>query len=145
VAFRDISDIEGIPTFYNLTMAVGDGAPNKRDDVMLVQFLLSEVHKGATAFVPAIPKPTGELKVDGIYGPVTRRFLLNFQTQVQKMGIAIAADGRADKVVRGVISSISRTIYTVFFLNIKVAQVRPDFQDLHLSSDVPDELAFQLF
>jgi len=146
MAFRDISltaDDPAFPSFYNLSMAVGDWAPNRKDDVMLVQFLLREVYKGP-AFDPPLPKPEGEMKVDGIFGPITKRFLFTFQTDMRKRGGLLSADGRADRV-RGFTSSISQTMYTVFFLNIKVNQVRDDFQELHLAKDIPQELAFQLF
>ena len=145
MAFRDTSDIEQLPVFYNVNQAVGANSPNQKEDVMLVQFLLREIYKGGTAFEPAETVPKGDMKVDGICGPVTKNWLHKFQLDVRNRGGNIYADNRADKV-KGRISTISCTMYTLIFLNSGVKKVRPDFENLESAPDVPNELrpAFRL-
>lgn len=139
MAFKDTLDFEELPIFYNVNMAVGDNAPNMKEDVMLVQFFLQEVYKGRTSFDPPEVPPKGEMKVDGICGPITKNWLLKFQLDIRNRGRAVSADKRADKV-KGVVSSISKTIYTLIFLNAGVKKVRPDFENLESAPDVPNEL-----
>lgn len=139
MAFKDTLNFAELPIFYNLNMAVGDNAPNMKEDVMLVQFFLREVYKGRTAFDPPETSPKGEMKVDGVCGPVTKNWLLKFQLDIRSRGSSIYADKRADKVT-GVVSSISKTIYTIIFLNAGVKKIRPDFEDLASAPDVPNEL-----
>ncbi len=78
MAFRDLSidlqvsrpDKHGTTFIYKLPIAVGNNAPSKRDDVMLVQFLIKRVFENLTRSrrPPASLKP---LVVDGFCGPVT--------------------------------------------------------------------------
>lgn len=139
MAFKDTLEFEELPIFYNINFAVGDNAPNMKEDVMLVQFFLREVYKGRTSFDPAEKPPRGEMKVDGVCGPITKNWLLKFQLDIRNRGSSIYADKRADKV-KGVVSSISQTIYTLIFLNAGVKKVRPDFENLESAPDVPNEL-----
>ncbi len=139
MAFKDTLEFEELPIFYNVNMAVGDNAPNMKEDVMLVQFFLQEVYKGRTSFDPPEAPPKGAMKVDGICGPITKNWLLKFQLDIRNRGRSVYADKRADKV-KGVVSSISQTIYTLIFLNAGVKKVRPDFENLESAPDVPNEL-----
>lgn len=139
MAFKDTLDFEELPIFYNVNMAVGENAPNMKEDVMLVQFFLQEVYKGQTSFDPPEVPPKGAMKVDGICGPITKNWLLKFQLDIRNRGRSVYADKRADKV-KGVVSSISNTIYTLIFLNAGVKKVRPDFENLESAPDVPNEL-----
>lgn len=41
MAFTMPIDLTGMPTIYNVRFPVGPGMPNQRDDVLLVQALLS--------------------------------------------------------------------------------------------------------
>lgn len=79
--------------FYNVEASVGQGGVNKADDVMLVQFMLSEI--GSTSDHPT-PPPKNKLVVDGKSGPVTIEWILWFQNNVKKRGGAITPDGRVD-------------------------------------------------
>ena len=45
-------DSNGTP-FYPNNVAVGSGAPNKRDDVLLVQRMRHRIHIDSTAGLPA--------------------------------------------------------------------------------------------
>ncbi len=70
---------EEIPQMINLDMAVGKEPlsgliqPNRRDDVMLVQYFLRGIYSNPTAFQPPLIPPNGKLiKVDGFHGPQTQ-------------------------------------------------------------------------
>ena len=63
--------------FYNVDAPVGPGARNRRDDVMLVQFLLKRYYKHFKAF-----KPQGDMVVDGLCGPTTSRVMPAFLATV---------------------------------------------------------------
>lgn len=107
-----------LPFFYNVDMAVGKNAPNKRDDVMLVQYCLKHIWANPTAFESPLPPPaSGEMKVDGLCGPTTRKWIIEFQFLALKRGHPIATDGLVDKVIESFTSSISNTVYTIIKLN----------------------------
>jgi hypothetical protein len=114
MAFRDrVQRTDGDPfDFYNVDMAVGPGAPNVEADVMLVQFLLKHFFEMADRKAQA---PRGRMKVDGIVGPITLRWITAFQERMRRQGIPMATDGRIDKA-RGEMSSISKTVYTILVL-----------------------------
>src|SRR5205807_552584 len=127
-----------LPAFYNVNFAVG--APrefldlnspatdpsvgyiatkrvpvrNQRDDVMLVQYLLKKIHR----FAPGMLAPEGDMTVDGICGPITRRWIGAFQRELRiKRKKRIATDGIVDRAL-GVEGSISHTTYTILFMNL---------------------------
>src|SRR5215471_8988268 len=70
---------------YTVDQAVGAGCPNQRADVLLVQHLLAlawiEI-PASKGFRP--PGEDGPLKVDGIFGPVTGRFIKFFQEEARR-------------------------------------------------------------
>src|ERR1044072_7859232 len=139
MAFRDSSDLEDLPVFYNVLLAVGNNAPNLKEDVLLVQFLLFETYSGKLKFAPFNTRPQGNMTVDGICGPITKNWILKFQLDIRFIGGNPLLDKRIDRA-REVISSISRTVYTIISLNQIVKQVRPDFDNLDKAVDVPREL-----
>ena len=57
------------PPIYNVEQAVGQNSPNARGDVMLVQYLLHHLYGNAAP----------DLKVDGWIGPITLRWIKQFQ------------------------------------------------------------------
>jgi hypothetical protein len=121
--FVDTSDVHpGLPVFYNVVHAVGKNAPNQRDDVKLVQHLLALLYAKA----PWTP-PEGTMTVDGICGPITLRWILQFQQDVRSnLGAPILVDGRADRVRnRNGLGSISNTFYTLLYLNHGVKNLDP--------------------
>jgi hypothetical protein len=131
---------------YNVHAAVGPGAPNRTDDVKLVQYFLRESFKGTPAFQR---EPfSGVVVVDGRPGPVTFAAILHFQKVTKKLGNgqAIATDGRIDPPVgeqtRG---SISGTKYTIIFLNQSYKRARPqDWPRVSQAGDCPGELRMLL-
>jgi hypothetical protein len=126
MAFRDSKTCADnkLSSFYNLNMAVGPGCPNRQDDVMLVQFLLKQFYAAPDRQGTA---PVGEMKVDGMWGPTTARWILAFQLRMKHHHGAIFADGRVDPA-RSFVSSISHTVYTIIWLN---GQWRADLGLIH--------------
>ena len=127
--------------FYNVNTAVGKGAPNRRDDVLLVQYFLREIFKGVSAF-KGDPFPGGALAVDGRSGPQTVAAIRHFQKVAQKRKIATAQDGRVDPPVgERFYGSISQTQYTIVTMNAAFKKARPqNWPRVSKASDCPGEL-----
>ncbi len=143
MAFVDTYTVEGSDEekkFYNVSMAVGLNAPNQRDDVMLVQYMLKRVYEK-----PVYPKFTlsqqrGEMTVDGICGPVTARWIGHFQTDVRTTGANVLVDWRIDRALAGM-ASISGTEYTIHLLNDAFRAHYPDiYENMQGDPDVPPEV-----
>lgn len=79
--------------FYNVDRSVGKGGVNSSDDVLLIQFFLSEIGK-----VPPhpIPPPSTPLVVNGIANQTLNEWILWFQNAVKKVGKVVTVDGRID-------------------------------------------------
>lgn len=90
--------------FVNVEHAVGRGAPNRRDDVKLVQYLLNAI---GYRLVP-----------DGFCGPKTQRAIQEFQEKMRASGTRTVPDGRVDRA-RGeqAFGAISNTVYAIVELN----------------------------
>ncbi len=127
--------------FYNVHAAVGPGAPNGRNDVLLVQYFLREIFKGVPEF-QSDPFPGGELTVDGIPSPKTFAAIRHFQKVSREKFGQGAQDGRVDPPVgEKVIGSISHAQYTILFMNIAFKKARPqDWPRVSQASDCPGEL-----
>jgi hypothetical protein len=91
MAFLHRSNIPTLPFFYDVTQAVGARVyvingedflpptprfygtrklPNRRDDVMLVQYLLQGIYAHPARFQPPLLRPSGpDMVVDGLCGP----------------------------------------------------------------------------
>jgi peptidoglycan hydrolase-like protein with peptidoglycan-binding domain len=109
----------GGPPVINET-SVGAGGNNKRrSDVQLVQFFLRQFYKSHPEQFKKLPKtknPDGFVKIDGSFGPQTQGAISTFQNLEKSKGLPIATDGLVD-VPKGIISSISGTLYTIIALN----------------------------
>src|SRR5262245_34063395 len=87
--------------FYNVSFAVGPGrtTPNKRDDVLLVQYFLNTiagrtvVGPGWTRWTP--PKTARPFLVDGRMGPDTAAWIKSFQDSQP----LLFKDGRIDRAL----------------------------------------------
>src|SRR5262245_7068745 len=78
---------------YTVEQAVGTGCTNARADVLLVQHLLALAWNDAPkskGFRP--PGETKPLNVDGVFGPVTARFIKFFQEEAKRRGANCAHD-----------------------------------------------------
>lgn len=119
MAFIDLDsdDPVGNASFYNVTEAVGMGCKNMAEDVKVVQFFLKRVYT-TSEYKPM--KPYGEMKPDGLCGPITRSWITKFQLDVRKRGSNCLVDGivnKAGNVESNWESSISHTHYTIRYLN----------------------------
>ena len=117
-------DAARLPIFYNVVHAVGENAPNKREDVMLVQYLLFWTYHP----YPKSFHPKGEMKIDGACGGITKNWILKFQLDAMYSDQSIQADKRVDRIrnKNGLYGSQSNTTYTLAYLNWFVAHDEPE-------------------
>jgi hypothetical protein len=82
--------------FYNVETSVGKNSINANEDVLLVQFFLTEIVK-----VPPfpIPPPSTPLAVDGFPSPALEEWIWWFQNSCKQNGKIITIDGRIDSAV----------------------------------------------
>jgi len=126
MAFFDSTSNPDLPTFFNVTTAVGKGAPNAQDDVALVQYYLLKIYA-----LPGWTRPHGNMTLDGVCGPITSNWILKFQLDVRSnRRTNVLPDGRVDRMLhhpgRTVSSSISGTLYTICDLNRLFQMFYPD-------------------
>lgn len=128
MGFLDTSNDPKLPVFYNVVHGVGKGCPNMRDDVKLVQYLLISFYDKALGTSTVYTKPKGDMKVDGVCGPVTLNWILKFQLDVNtRHPGTVAADNRVDRALnKNLTGSISGTVYTIAVLNRFTAKVNAD-------------------
>lgn len=159
MAYKKTVEGRSYPSMYNVTMTVGlrQGGDeyttwdnyteayyaNRRDDVMLVQYLLKRVYQQGQNCNPPL-KDTGaaSLKIDGLYGPKTQKAITNFQLEMRRNGRSIATDGCVDPE-RGdsATSSISKTGYTISWLNKYFWILYPELApDISVDPECPAEL-----
>jgi len=150
MAYIRLTEDDNVPFYYDVDMAVGPNAPNRQDDVMLVQYFLREVYRHARTL--QISRPAGrDMTVDGRFGRTTALWITDFQREIRSQGFPVRVDGRVDPS-RGftsngnggygpILSSISQTIYIILFLNAKFREVHPSaFANIALEQDCPPEL-----
>jgi hypothetical protein len=134
-AIIDTTGIDGggdgggqLPTYLSLTWQLTASAANRRDDVMLVQFLLKKIWQDhadrSIAVLGPAPEP-GQIAVDGYYGPITARWISRFQMALSNQGYGVTLDGRVDRA-HGMVGSISHTTYTIVHLNSAFRDVDPE-------------------
>lgn len=130
--------------YYNIHAAVGPGAPNRRDDVLLVQYLLRECFK-SKSFV-ANPFPGGVVSVDGAAGQQTFAAIRHFQAVGKAKGYNLAQDGRVDVPATDTqVASISGTSYTILNLNNHFGYLRrQNWGQVSRAADCPAELRVPL-
>jgi hypothetical protein len=136
---------------YNVTLAVGPErtAPNRRDDVMLVQYFLKGIAKRPQGdplvfsgdWVPPRTVTGKPFQVDGLMGTDTAAWIKSYQNALAKGRPSdILTDGRIDRML-GFRSSISHTFYTILFLNIEFGDVQLEkFKALEDDDEAPIEL-----
>jgi hypothetical protein len=136
--------------FYNVTLAVGPSgtAPNRRDDVMLVQYLLMGIADGAARLGLDLvmakgwkpPKSSKPFAANGQMGSDTAALIKSYQRAVAKSGMSILVDGRVDPSHRP-ISTISHTFYTILYMNIDFGDTQfAAFKSLENDPAAPAEL-----
>ncbi|HEX8250043.1 MAG TPA: hypothetical protein VF599_17855 [Pyrinomonadaceae bacterium] len=114
---EDSADPIAYADFYNVNQAVGMGCPNWSEDVMVVQFFLQKIYEHAD-WKPFQPK--GAMKVDGKCDPVTRSWILKFQSDARDSGTNLYPDGivnKAGNAVSNQKAAITGTTYTIRSMN----------------------------
>ena len=93
------SDVRTRPVVVSVDHAVGPKGPNRRPDVLLVQFMLRVVDQteGRNNWIRV--RRGKPLVVDGQYGEITASYIALFQEQFPKY--RLAQDGRIDPFVNG--------------------------------------------
>lgn len=127
--------------YYNVNFAVGANSPNKRDDVMLVQWMLHRVYSDHPLLSPPESAP---LKIDGWIGRQTIRWITAFQQDMRRAGRTCAVDGRVDSA-RKAAGQVSKAPYTILWLNAVFLAANPGvFGDPARDPDAPLELLMAL-
>jgi hypothetical protein len=129
---------------YTIDQAVGNSCPNRRDDVLLVQFFLKVVSEGPqkSQFTPT---GRGPMTTDGVWGSTSQAYLNQFISvnSAQNPGSPLTQDGRVDPVVGGRVTG-ARTghVYTILALNTSFRTVRGEaaLQDITTDPLFPQEL-----
>ena len=133
-----------IPTAKTTNVYTSSYEPNKRDDVMLVQYLLKRVYQQGQNCNPQLNQTSGAavLKIDGFYGPKTARAIEHFQLEMRRNGRSIATDGCVDpEIGDDAYSSISKTGYTISWLNKYFWVLYPNLApNITLDPECPPEL-----
>ncbi|HLJ49559.1 MAG TPA: peptidoglycan-binding domain-containing protein [Bryobacteraceae bacterium] len=114
----DDARFSGTHWIYNVHAPVGFGAPNRHEDVAVVQTLLSGLARGVTGMRPMV--------IDGKFGPETHKQLLVYQKYVASQGARVVVDGRVDRA-RGESGSISHCRYSIRYLNEGAHQMCPEY------------------
>ena len=126
------------------TILTASYEPNKRDDVMMVQYLLKRIYQQGYKAEPRLNPQSGAayLKIDGICGPKTQRAIEQFQLEMCRNGRSIATDGCVDpELGDSATSSISKTGYTISWLNKYFWVLYPWLApDIRLDPECPPEL-----
>lgn len=134
---------------YNIDWSVGRIGSNLHDDVMLVQALLRIFYyELEDAAGPGYEPPPGEsgIDVDGWIGKHTQAHITQFQTQMKAKGYNIMQDGIFDPYrVHSMASTVSKTIYTIDFLNNGCANLCDqkglnNYDNLANRQDIPQQL-----
>lgn len=69
--------------FYNVSSAVGPGCPNKRTDVMLVQFFPHQIYSHPTK----LNKPAGpKIAINGSFDGTTAAWIKHYQNDIKNQG-----------------------------------------------------------
>lgn len=134
---------------YNIDFSVGAAKRNLLTDVQLVQALFRLVHFELSKPVAPPPGETG-IVVDGLFGPRTMRFILNWQRQAKSDGVKVLLDGSLDPFRKqGEVSHVAHVRYALELLNITCNNLCLDegldnFRKLPKRDDIPPQLQGEL-
>jgi len=137
-------NVVSLNVVYTVDQAVGNSCPNRRDDVLLVQFFLKVVSEGPKKS-ELTPGGRGPMKTDGIWGPISQAFLNQFiaVNSAQNPGRPLKQDGRVDPVVDGKATGAKAgLVFTILALNISYKNVRGSvaLQDITTDAAFPPAL-----
>lgn len=140
VDILDLPSQGGKVLIYDLDQPVGPNLPNRRDDVLLVQYMMREVPKSGRFKPDPFPAP---LTVDGVPGPGLFANIKHFQN-LQKLRLAgkhSATDGRIDPIPSTSAISTTGVQYNMVTLNLAFQVSRPkDYPLMAAANDCPNEL-----
>ena len=106
---------------YNIGKSVGATGINIPVDVKLVQALLRLIYHEIGALVPPPAfADRGPIAVDGLVGPMTRAYILDFKNFMRTHGQPTIADGKIDPFIvpqSGVLTPHSHQKYVMVQLN----------------------------
>jgi len=141
----EVGEVNGFnyPFVYNVSYKVGYVGYNCRDDVLLVQYFLKKIWERSSARPPG-----GVMKVDGWMGPITDRWIREFQsgaTMTPPTSDAMVHDGIVDRATGGASSTEAGQTWTIMGLNFSFRNRYPELYDiLPLAPDLPPLLAYAL-
>src|SRR5689334_9053955 len=93
--FQLRAGLTGFCHIFNTDYPVGPGCPNRRDDVLLVQYMLAIWLQHQPRVPPQIRAP---MKMDGYWGEITKSFLKAFEERYPTL---VLPDGRVDPITHG--------------------------------------------
>ncbi|WP_284310666.1 peptidoglycan-binding domain-containing protein [Labrys miyagiensis] len=129
-------NLTGMQQVYNVSYPVGLGMPNNRDDVLLVQTLMKLAN--FTRFTPALGpvENSASIKIDGYFGPQTKRMIKAFEDYYIGLGKLMVSDGIVESAPRDGYTH-SGVLYKIIHLNRAVQEQRSDasLKFLPFSSD----------
>jgi len=107
---------------YSVDQPVGVGLPNRKDDVLLVQFFLARAReqdaRGNPGFVPPGQR---EITIDGTFGPITAAHIKFLQTETNQRTASgrVLADGRVDPLGGKLLGQRTSSLLTMAVLNFE--------------------------
>jgi hypothetical protein len=121
--------------FYNVNMAVGKNAPNRKDDVMLVQYMLKRIYEKPVYQKATFSKQQSVMLVDGLCGPITTQWIGRFQMDIRDgWGCSIVVDRRVDRAPK-------EAEYTISYINYAFKGHYPEIHaNMPIHPDVPAEI-----
>jgi hypothetical protein len=135
-----LKDDDPDPYFVN-EEAVGPNCPNRRDDVLLVQFFLRALSDRDNRYRPEKAK---DLSVTGIYTADTTAYAKAYVAEGNRQKAAlqpVSDDGRVDSPVKtgSLFSPSSQMIYVILRMNLDYKRAWPK-RRLTSSPNFPKEL-----
>jgi hypothetical protein len=145
MAHIDIVHDNGVERlFYNVDAAVGKGCPNRRADVLLVQYLLKEGCKapGLAAIEEGAGFTQSVMEITGVWDYIWDGYLANYLNVLKRRGKPIVNDRQVDPAVGGHVRFGARHMqYTILYLNGGYSTLRPaDMSRISEVADCPPEL-----
>ncbi len=137
-------DLLNTPTlfhlFYNVDAAVGKNAPNRRDDVLLVQYLLKSA--STLGYPQVFNWNLLNYPLSGSWDRNWAGLLAAYTDSEVAARNKMVADDRVDPVKNGrLIGPVHHAQYTIVVLNLRYSIVRPaDYPRLSEVADLPAEL-----
>ncbi|HEX8098257.1 MAG TPA: hypothetical protein VF507_09485, partial [Pyrinomonadaceae bacterium] len=91
------------------------------------------------------PPAPGTIKVDGVYGPVTQRWIWRYQEIERTKGNLVRVDGRIDRFNGRSRGALTGGVFSIVLLNFRFKIADPDnFPDVTDDPECPPELKLAL-